>query len=258
MNKDVDPFQHPRRRLERANNRILRLEEIINDFLKKAQYARCVEMDADGVIEIHSLRIAGRLPSLCEDIAAEALLALRSCLDQAGYASAIAEGKLAPEHTYFPIAHRGSPGSLDNLVKGNCKNLPKEIQALFRGFNAYPGGNDVLCALNEMRNAVHTVFAPTVIFIGGRRIHIPAGSTADWRIIDPPRWDSDKNEIVFLRTPQGTELDYNAQFSLLVAFDEVESVAGVPAVEVLRTIYDEVADILAATQAECRRIGLII
>ena len=62
---------------------------------------------------------------------------------------------------------------------------------------------------------------------------------------------------MFLRAPRGAQPQYNAEFKIQVAFDEVEAVAGKPATDVLRKMFVEVEQVLMATEAECRRIGLV-
>lgn len=249
-----DFFASPKRRLDRADNRIRRLNDIIGGFFKDHPYTISVEKDADGVTEIHSLKLSGTLPADLEDLTAEALLALRSCLDQAGYAAAVASGKVLPKSTYFPIT-KGVPADLDNLIKGQCKDIPEEIRTLFRGFNAHDGGNTALCTLNEMRNAVHTIFAPTVMFSESTSVLVKYG-VSPFQISNSV-WDSAKNQIEFLRIGPGGHVTYEAEFVPNVAFAEVKGVERVPVVNVLYTMWEEVGRVLAATEAECRRIGLI-
>jgi len=116
-----DPFYSAKRRLDRANNRISRLKDIVIEFVKKNPYTKGEYLDPDGVTKVFSIQFTERLPDVCEDIASEALLALRACLDQAAYASAVASGKTKPTKTRFPIA--GSAADLKNLLKGGVCNM---------------------------------------------------------------------------------------------------------------------------------------
>jgi hypothetical protein len=201
------------------------------------------------------LRFNKSIPDTAEDVTAEALLALRSCLDQTGYAATIASGKVKPTSTCFPITS-GTPTDLDNLIRRRCVDLPDQIKSIFRGFNAHKGGNFPLCVLNELRNAVHTVFVPAVVFAADRKIQIPS-TKFHWEVPEPPIWNSAKNEIIYLWTDPGADADYDVEISLNVTFADVEGIDRTPAATVLWQMLDAVAPVLNNTENACRRLGFI-
>jgi hypothetical protein len=64
----------------------------------------------------------------------------------------------------------------------------------------------------------------------------------------------------FLRAalPGNADVDYgNMKFRFFIAFDALEFLGGQPAVSVLNAMASEVERILAAIEAECRRIGIV-
>jgi hypothetical protein len=148
-----------------------------------------------------------------------------------------------------------------NNSKGACKDLPSEIRSLFEGFKPYKGGNNALWALNELANTPkHKMLLP--LAIGGAGVYfstITIGPRATGQTAFlAPVWLRDKNQIVFLRTAPETDISYNGNLSFSVALDDVDEVIrGQPPAATLRAMAGEVESVLMATEAECRRLGLI-
>jgi hypothetical protein len=71
-----------------------------------------------------------------------------------------------------------------------------------------------------------------------------------------PDWDTEKHEITLGRTHREFSPGYKANVTLNVAFDGIETQVGKPAVGVLHDMMRVVDSILAATEAECRRLFL--
>jgi hypothetical protein len=125
-----------------------------------------------------------------------------------------------------------------------------------RSFDSHQGGNYALWALNKLCNAnKHRLLIPVGITHGGMAIR---RMTATGGISFPfAPFDRIKNQIVTARVgPNGT-FEYDMQLSFSVQFDDFNGVKGGPAVGVLDAIASEVDRVLRATEAECRRIGLI-
>jgi len=258
-----DLFYSAKRRLDRANNRISRLKDIVIAFVKKNPYAATQYMDTDGVTKVHAIKFTDRLDPVCEDIAAEALLALRACLDQAAYATAVAAGKSKPTQTRFPIA--GSATDLQNLLKGGiCKHVPQDIVTFFCGLKPYKGGNDTLWTMNHMRNAIHTTFAPNGVVAGFNSITFLGGTPGfsgrmkGLNIVDPLRWDREKNEIAIFRADPGAHYpDIKIDFRFLISFSDVVLNGSKDAVAILSAMALEVQRVLLGTEEECHRLKLI-
>jgi hypothetical protein len=250
-----DPFESPKRRLLRAKQHIRDLDARIEKFFKKQPHKRVVDLDADGVTELHKVKLTKPVPNQFADRTAEAVEGLRSALDQTGYAVAVLAGAVEPKSAYFPIAEKAA--DLENVIKGRCKDLPPAIVSYFRSFNPYKGGNDPIWTLNRASNlGKHralvrigmsvlkiTTIGPGLL-IGGR--------------IPLPRWDSEKNEMIFGVVEPGGKFLYDFEFTFFIAFDEIEIIEGNPVVPVLATMTGEVERIIRGTEAECRKIGLLI
>jgi hypothetical protein len=95
-----DPFYSPKRRLARGKDHTRKLEKRVGTFLKNIPYEKVIEKDADG-FELHKLRMTKAVPAICTDYAAEALEALRSALDQTGYAAAVLAASPSPRTPSF-------------------------------------------------------------------------------------------------------------------------------------------------------------
>ncbi|HZL31417.1 MAG TPA: hypothetical protein VFC54_10210 [Pseudolabrys sp.] len=252
MTKRVDPFESPKRRLARAKQHICRFEKRIQTFIKKKPYDRTEDTQADGTT-IHALKFTRDFPDSWTDAAVESLEALRSALDQTGYAAAVLGGTPEPKNAYFPMGD--TIADLDSVTGGRCKDLPAEVRTLFRGFDAHEGGNYALWALNKLCNAnKHRLLIP--VGVGGGEMTMNRGIISGGDLY-APRWNGAKNQLEFATIRPGGNLKYDAKITFHIAFDEFNKVKGGPAVGILNTIADEVQRVLLATKAECQRIGLL-
>jgi hypothetical protein len=249
-----NPFESPKARLSRGKDHTQKLKKRISVYFKNTPYIKVVEKDSQG-FQVHKIKVTKDVPNVCIHYAAEALEAIRSALDQAGYAAAIASGKPAPKKTSFPIGD--DLAGLENSITGYkvCKDLPAEIVTLFRSFNPYKGGNDAIWTLNKLRNTNHTVLTPIGSVVGGanfNNVSFNGGGS-----IAVPRWDREKNEMEFLRVVPGGAVDYNVGFSFFVAFDKIDAIDATVPIDYLDVMAAEVRKVVLATEAECRRLGFI-
>src|SRR5262245_61209963 len=151
-------FRSPKQRLARAQEKIAELNAAIETFVKSEPYARVVEINPASGFQFHKIKMTKPLPDLLTDLTMEIIEALRSALDQAGFACARLDGKPNAKSAYFPMADTGP--DLANVIKGRCKDLPPDIVTLFRSFMPYKGGNDPLWAMNKIANTKHTALVP--------------------------------------------------------------------------------------------------
>lgn len=256
----ADPFESSRRKLARAKKHILDLERRIGDFIKKNPCTKVVERDLQRAKEIHKIKLVKRVPrspSSFEDFASDAVLNMRATLDHAGYAVAVAANpaRKNPTCTAFPFAR--SAAELENAIKGRSKDIPKEILALFRSFKPYKGGNNLLCALNEICNAEkHKIVTPAALTISTRGAMNVRG-TGDWSTPAQAVWDSSKNEMVLIEAALDAQVEYDLEFFTLVIFDEIDAIRGEQVLGTLNALAGEVERVLLAIEAESRRIGII-
>jgi hypothetical protein len=249
-----DPFRSPKQRLARAKEKIAELKAAIEAFVKREPYTRVVDIEQGSGAELHKIKMTEALPDLLTNLAMEIIEGLRSALDQAGFARAVLDGK-APakiKSAYFPVADSGA--ELANVIKGRCKDLPDDIVTLFRSFMPYKGGNDPLWAMNKIRQRTHTALVPVGVASGG--FNMRAGRLRGGAIM-VPRWDSANNEMIFGRVEPGGEFHYDIEFTLYVAFGDASTLAGQQVVAALDNLAGICNGMLAATEAECRRIGLL-
>jgi hypothetical protein len=258
----TDLFTSPKSMLRRARHHIGDLEAQINSFSRDHPWTMVIEKDADGVTEVQKVKFTKRLADDLPNIVFDCANNLRSTLDQMAYAIGIKHsGFLAPKSAKFPFGPTETE-MLNNLA-GGCKDLPPEIRDLFAAFKPYKGGNDALWAMNELCNTPKHKMLYPIGMAGGTTTFTPGtliltGGTFE---LFAPRWDREKNEVIFARfSPENRaqiQSDFNVTFT--VALDDVdEIIRGQHPVGVLRAMAGEVERVLMGTEAECRRIQLII
>jgi hypothetical protein len=248
-----DPFRSPKQRLARAQEKIAELKAAVEAFVKSEPYARVVDIEPGSGIELHKIKLTKSPPDLLTNLTVEIIEALRSVLDQVGFACATLAGKANAKKAYFPFADTSA--QLADVIKGRCRDLPDEIATLFRSYMPYAGGNDTLWAMNKIRQGTHTVLVPIGTATGGFVIN--RGLIAGPASILFPTWDSEQNEMIFGRVEPGGQLNLDSDFTLYIAFGKTTPLAGIPITVALDRLQGIVAGILAATEAECRRIGLL-
>lgn len=253
MTSSLNPFASPRGRWKRGKQHIAKLEKRTVAFFKTVPRTVVREKEPDRNFELIKLKLEKPLPEICTHYAAEALEALRSALDQTGYAAALVSGIAKPKSAKFPFGD--NPADVDNDIRRGCRDLPPEIQALFRSFNPDKGGNNTLWALNKLRNATHTALIPVGAAIGG--INIRNMAMVGPVEIPVPRWDSEKNEMIPAKglLPGGSKLDYDLDVRFFVAFKDTEKIGQLPAIGALNAMATEVKRVMDATKSECRKLG---
>ncbi len=251
----IDPFETAKRKIDRAEKRFLELQGAVERFEVGNAYKRVIEPHPDiPDREIHKLKLARDIkPELdtISDLVAEVAIALRSSLDNAGYAIAVAVGK-GTKNCAFPFAPdlKDMPGSL-----GKSKDLPPEIQSLFCGFQPYKGGNVLLWAVNEICNAdkhriTHpaiTVFQNTgMAFTGNCYIETP----------QKPFWDDLKQEMILatVGTNAGRKFECQFDFRVFIAFGKIPGIEGKAILSVLYDMRRIVDSVLMGIEAEAYRL----
>lgn len=143
-----DPLSSSRQKLARAEKHFADLQREILEFSQQNPYEQVAEPHSDKQgFTVEKVRMTKEIPATIADLTADIAISLRSALDNAGYAIAVAAGVNNPRHCAFPFA--GSAAQMANAL-GRSKDIPERIQSLFCGFQPYKGGNDLLWALNEV------------------------------------------------------------------------------------------------------------
>jgi len=255
-----EPFASSRSKLAWAKENLLPdLDRRIREFHNLDPYAKVVEPDPQRPgWEIHKIKLVQPFPEAFGNITSDIVVNLRSVLDNAGYAIADAVGKPDARNCAFPFA-----SDVDNMARsiGRSADLPKEIQSLFCGFQPYRGGDDLLWALNELCNGNKHKFVTPMQAIMWRGRASVKGFGRPFDMPDPHKWDSASNEMVVVRlgpivAPNAT-WDYEFDFLPFIAIHEIPVVSGHPVLGVLDELCLKVESVLAAIEAESRRLGFV-
>ena len=250
-----DFLQSGRRKIARANAHIGDLKTRESGFFADKPYRFVTEPDPECPENIvHKLKFIKGIDSVFEDIVADAAFNLRAALDHACYAIAIAYGKVEPKSAYFPIAQSDANG-LDKVISGRCKDLPWEISDFIRALKPYPGGNNLLAALNELCNTHKHAFAVPAAAVAGM-VGVSVNGTGYFSVPRPHIWDSAKNEMEIITLGPGAVYDNKFSFIFTITFGEIKIISGQPVVSALSQLAGEVERILVALEAEAIRIGL--
>jgi hypothetical protein len=254
----TDPLSDSRYCLNHAKRHIHKFESESNVFFNTNPYARVIDFETNGSVEVHKIKLVKPMPEELSGIAFDAVNNLRSALDLAGFAVARAVGKNG-KNAHFPFG--SDLCEVQSRVLGKSKDIPKAVFDVMVASRPYKGGNDLLWALNKLCNTnKHEIVTPVATASAGFRgknvtYHKPAtpGATLTFK---PLIWDSAKNEMEYARFEGGGALEGEFQFSFFIAMGKIETIGGLPALDVLNAIAGEVERILAAIEGEARRIGL--
>jgi len=248
-----DPFNDPNRRVARAKTQLEEFNKGARAFWDGQPCGRAVEPDADGFL-IHKVKFREGLPEILEDIAFEMIGNLRSALDLTGACCARLGGVAEPKAAYFPIAPDET--ELKNvLARGRCKQLPPEILALFLSFNPYKAGNHPIWALNEICNGgKHRLLVPAAIAVPQTGMKLRG--SADFLEVLPAIWDRAKNEIPILRVGPKSKFEYEMEMTIHIALERPPELQEMPVDRALFAMFDTVREIISATEAKCKELGL--
>ncbi len=255
----ADIFKSPKSMIRHAERHIAEFQARINAFFHDKPWAIVVEKDSDGVTNVLKVKFTKELSDELPHLVFDAANNLRSALDQIAFVVGVKhKGIDSPKSAKFPFGP--TEADMLNNLAGGCKDLPTEIRDLFKGFKPYKGGNNALWALNELCNTPkHKILYPAVMeggVVGFGRGGFTIGSGG---LHIRRRWDSEKNEMEFARWPEGAlQGDPNFQVTFGVTLGDVDQVIrGQEPVMMLYIMTNAVNSVLMATEAECRRIGLI-
>jgi hypothetical protein len=181
-------------------------------------------------------------------------LSLRSCLDQAGYAIAVAIGKKG-KNAHFPFGDTAA--DVEGARSGRSKELPKDIFDMMASYKPYRGGNDLLWSMNKICNShKHEIITPVAHYCGGavfNQISFHGGFGA----FMCPVWDFVKNEMIIARVAHGATFNYDIKHAFFIAFADINPVKGQPAIPILNQMISIVDSIIAGLETEANRLGII-
>lgn len=243
-----DPFDDPKLLLERAEENIRELQTRAKAFFDGKPYISVIEVDPDTLENIHKLKFTEKLPKALNAVAADALNNLRAALDQAVCTSStLLKPGVDLKGMGFPFA--SSESKMAGAIASKCKNVPPEVVAFVSALKPYKGGNNLLWALSDLSATNrHRRLIDSAATTDGMFIHHmapPAGTSIPVAV-----WDGAKHELAFARTPHGSKLQYDVEFSFFIAFQDVEIVGGQPTIPVLGRMGNAVTGVLNALRFE--------
>jgi hypothetical protein len=248
-----NPLESSYRKLARAEEQFQDLQREVDGFAMDEPYERVTEPHPDKAgYTVDKIRLTKPIPDSIINIAAEMAYNLRTSLDNAGYALAVASGVVDPRHCAFPFA-----GTIDKMANalGRCKDIPQQIHPLFSGFQPYEGGNDLLWALNEVCNAdKHTILQP--MGTGVFRASASVRGVGYFCMPEPHVWDSTKNEMKIITLGPGAKYEAQFDFRIFVAFGKIKGIEGKPVVGTLLNMGRIIYRVMAAIEAEARRLKI--
>jgi len=252
----ADPFYSAKCKLAWAKEHIAKLEWEIQNFLEQPPCETFTEPHPQKYGHtVQKIRLARLLPPQIPMIAGDAVDNLRAVLDHAVFAVAIAGGCGHPRNAYFPFS--ATAAGFEANLKGRSADVPQQIWPLFRSFQPYKGGNDLLVALKEACNRNKHALIVSVIVIAdvvSTKIHGTGGFLG---VPTQHVWDRAKNEMELFTEGPGAERDARFDLRFLITFAEIPGADTEQASTVLYTFAVEVERILCAIEAESRRLGFI-
>lgn len=232
-----------------AKDHIANLERQIAQFFKTEPYGQTVEIDIDTGEKIYKYKLTKPMPVRLKGIARDAVVNLRSALDQVMFA-------LGGRGNYFPFSDNAR--EFETNMKGRCKNIPNEIKALVRGLEPYKGGDDLLYALNALSNTnKHGIITPVALCSGGITFN-QATFIGGGPKVKTPIWDRTKNEMELFRVRPETYFDVNLSITAHIVICDVEIVDGQPVAAILNLLVSKVEGIIMAIEVEARKLGLVV
>ena len=255
-----DPFHSSKGLVNHAERRISELKGIIDAFIKTKPCELVAELNRKSTQKIVKIKLLKQPPGTIPGIVFDVLNALRSSLDHAGYASAIANGKNG-SRAHFPFGdtikgiRRSSRGVSRNGKERSCNQIPKTIFNIMLKAKPYKRGNWHLWALNKFCNSnKHELVTPLAVG-AGQTSFSARGGTQKVRLYRNPTWNRLKNERKFARIDPVAELGRHYNITARVVFDEVplEYYGVIPTLERMAGI---VKEIIFRIETEAFRVGL--
>jgi len=248
-------FDSARRKIIRAHKHFDDMLDELSKFFDGDSLIQVVDSDPDDPNQLlHKVKLVRRfedtpIAEIVGDIASN----LRASLDHAIYAIA-ATRSVSPRKAYFPFCR--SAEGLEKVLKDNCKDVPVELYPFLRSLKPYEGGDDLLYALNAMRNADnHAYITPVVTSIVRPYTSVKGTGYMSMPLPEHSTWDHERQEVVLLRTRVETKVEGQIDVGFLIKFCGIEVIEGKPVLDTLSEMGMRVDEVLDAIEAEARRLG---
>lgn len=245
--------------LARAQMHIGAFREAVMAFLDSEPFLQVAELDTASNERVTKLKLVKAAPLELNHIAADALVNLRSALDQAGYAVATAAGGKGRD-TYFPFGD--NEAEVRSRDRSGSKEIPKEIFDVMVSFKPYQGGDDFLWAMNKLCNAnkhrLLNEMASRTDNATKFSLVLRKGAPDGKLQVRMPQWNHVAKELELFRCDANNNDDYHydIQLRVFVSFGGIGVLDGHPAEGVLDLLAKKVETIISALDAEATRIRL--
>jgi hypothetical protein len=229
----------PRLKIERAYSHILDVQHAIQAYLGRHPYILVVDLNADKSKRLVKARRVHELNPMVGLIVADAIHNLRSSLDLLAISMARKNGIATTQGINFPFG-RCEDAFESNAAKAEIKAAFGSALEAVKELKPYKGGNDLLWALHDLdRRNKHI----DLVSIGGARFDhtvkamFKPGTTEPLTISGPQSFDPLDQETIILETPNiGSNFNVEAQFTIDVAFGDVEPVKNQPVLATLQNL----------------------
>lgn len=249
-----DPFISPKEVLSRARDHINDLYARIEAFFEAKPYTRHIDFDHETGQDVYKIKITEPLPRVLSTIAKDAFSNIRDSLDHAVYASAVAIRGGSPRDTAFPFANDAI--GVHDLLNTKLTGVPPEIRTMLESFQPHKAGNQALWGLNRTRNTkTHRFLVPLAAASIGGGFHVDFAEISGASTFGYSRWDASRNEVEFMRMPQGAKFDCKVNIAFSVLLGDVEVFGGMPIIEILNLCAREAQAVIDTIEAEALRIS---
>lgn len=255
---ETDFFSESQADLAYARERLKELFGEMGRLFADKPWSIFSEIDRDTGEKHHKVRLNKPLPRKCPNVAFEIISHCRAILDRIGYTMALASGVAHPTQAHFPFGQDINDVLKKNGPNGKSSDIPKDIFLCMASFQPYPGGNDLLVAINKACNAAkHTLLSPQVLRLQGGLSFTEIEGVINKLSFPIDAWDASKSELTFLITPPDYGAEHKVKLSFSISFGDIFGIKGLPLFPVLDEMIQMTEAILAAIEMVSHRIGLI-
>lgn len=243
----ADPLADAQKSVKWANKDIRKVDVAVHNFAFSKPYRIVREINANRTQEIAKLRFVSDIPDEVTEKTKTALQHLRSALDYLAWQVANRGGAPAnPKDVAFTICDTRKLFE-DPSTQGKIQKIGGADWLTFlNGLKPYPGGNDLLYALNVANNTdKHRVLRRFALRAGGSLAvkNIPVQITSMTILGGIDHALEDGMGIVAYPVVPG-EQQPEVEMTANIAFGEIEAVKGQPIVVALRQFSRVVEDII--------------
>jgi hypothetical protein len=244
-----DPLIGPKLKIERANRHIGDVHaHILTFFQPPPHYTSYRDGDVERGQESLKIKLIRTVPKEISVAVGDAVSNLRSALDQLVSALAIKNGAHDLARVEFPIAD-----SLEIFerptTRKKIEKISSEAAAMIHDLKPYRGGNDLLWAMNTLRNTdIHRHLVLLAMSLYGHQANMTMQMREGLNFIEQPTWRpfTPDEDITIATYSAPLEMKYELQVQLMIAVRNVEVIEGQPILAVLHQLSDMVARILYA------------